>query len=189
MTDAGKEHACLKRFFAGDNDALSDIFNIYIDTLFLYGMKIVPDEDLVKDAIQDVFISLFEKQRLIRINSTSNLKGYLFKSLRNKILEELRSKHRKNVVKEMIFKSEPHFVEDIELKIISSEENKEKYKILLFAMRDLTSRQKEAVFLKFSDGFNYKQIAEIMEISVASARTLIYRSLKQIRMSILNRAW
>ena len=170
------------RFKSGDDDALSKLYNLYVHKLFSYGLKINGDEYLVKDCIQEVFIQLIDKRKtLIPSDSTSI---YLFKSLRNKLLEELRSKNRRmDIAKSILFGDEMSEM-SAEQSIVSSEEVQLRAKIIENALNALSDHQKEAIFLKYSQGFDYKKIAEILEIDIASARTLIYRSLKLVKRSI-----
>jgi RNA polymerase sigma factor (sigma-70 family) len=49
------------------------------------------------------------------------------------------------------------------------------------AMNKLSERQQEVLNLRFQIGLPYTEIAKILEISVESVRTLVYRSVKTIR--------
>lgn len=169
-----------RRFLRGDSDALSNLYILYVDDLYSYGMKIYPDEFLIKDAIQDVFVSLIEKQG--RLSVSENLKAYIFKSLRNKIVEELRTKNRKSEIETLIFNSSgQQTVNNAEQVFMASEENQDRHKIIQSALNSLSGHQREVVFLKFTNNCDYTQIAEIMGLTVPSARTLVYRSIKQMK--------
>ena len=169
-------------FIDGDIEALSKLYLMYIDELYSYGMKIWPDEYLVRDSIQEVFIQIIEKQK--RLKLTTKIKTYIFKSLRNKILEELRSKFRRKVIASLIFKSENKSTMSVELSFIKFEENQNKAEIISLALNELSVHQREAIFLRYSNGYEYSEIAEIMGITIASARTLIFRSLKKLKVVI-----
>jgi len=170
------------RFKSGDDDALSKLYNLYVHKLFSYGLKIHGDEYLVKDCIQEVFIQLIDKRNTLVLSDSTSV--YLFKSFRNKLLEELRSKNRRmDIAKSISFGDEKNEMSS-EQSIVSSEEEQLRTKIIEKALNVLSDYQKEAIFLKYSQGFDYKKIAEILEIDIASARTLIYRSLKLVRKSI-----
>ena len=174
---------CWHRFIIqGEIDALSEIYRLYINDLFSYGMKIHPDRNIVKDAIQDVFIQLIEKQNQIQL--TDKVKVYIFKSLRNKILENLRTRNRKNNIEIAISQSISFLEKDVEQKIISSEEEQAYKDIIELAIQSLSGHQREAVFLRYTNDCDYEQISEILGIDVSSSRTLIYRSLKQIKAFI-----
>ena len=54
-------------------------------------------------------------------------------------------------------------------------------KIISSAISNLPNRQSEIIYLKYTEGLNYDEIARLLEIDIASARTLLYRSLKTIK--------
>jgi RNA polymerase sigma factor (sigma-70 family) len=169
------------KFIAGDNDALSSLYKEFAHDLFSYGMKIAKDEHLVKDCIQEIFIQIIDKRR--NLMATSSIHTYLFKSLRNKIIEVLRSENRKqNIVSGLTVGNnyEPH----AEQMMIDSEHLKGVRKVIYTAIAKLPSRQSEIIYLKYTEGLNYDEIAELLQIDKASARTLLYRSLKTVKDSL-----
>ena len=70
--------------------------------------------------------------------------------------------------------------------LISVETEIEDHKLLYEAMKTLSNRQREGLSLKFEHNHSYTEIAEIMGISIESARTMIYRALKDLRKCIEN---
>lgn len=46
----------------GDEGAFRQLYEQYADLLYGYGMKIAGDDDLVTDAIQTLFVYIFEKR-------------------------------------------------------------------------------------------------------------------------------
>lgn len=174
------------RFKNGDEKALSLLYNLYVHKLFSYGLKISGDEFLVKDCIQDVFIRLIDKRKDLKLQEDTSL--YLFKSLRNKIFEELRSRNRRVDIAKSISIGEINHDISPEQITVSNEEELFQTRIIDDALKNLSDYQKEAIFLKYSQGLGYDKIAEMLEIDIASARTLIYRSLKKIKESINNKS-
>ena len=170
------------RFKNGDDNALSELYNTYVHKLFSYGLKISGDEFLVKDCIQEIFIRLIDKRKEIRLQEDTSV--YLFKSLRNKIIEELRSKNRRVDIVNSIVSGELNHEISAEQVTVSSEEEQLRSVTINAALNTLSDYQKEAIFLKYSQGLEYEKIAELLEIDIASARTLIYRSLKKVKESI-----
>lgn len=167
------------KFKDGDNDALSKIYVEFAHDLYSYGLKIAKDEHLVKDCIQEAFIQLIERRKMISI--TSSIHIYLFKSLRNRILEELRTKSKKQNIIKQLTESDNKYEQHAEQSIIDSEEKKKIRDTISLSIAKLPSRQKEIIYLKYTQGFNYDEIAELLNIDKASARTLLYRSLKSIK--------
>jgi len=178
-----KEETLWYRFKNGDNDALSLLYNQHIHQLFSYGMRIRGDDQLVKDCIQEVFVHLIDKKKKLTITEVTS--AYLFKSLRNKLFEELRTKTLRSDNVKHISTNEIVFDESMEQITIKSEEEISRRRILEAALGSLSNYQREAIFLKYSQDFSYDKIAEILDIDVASARTLIYRSLKKVKEAIL----
>ena len=174
-----------QRFKSGDDNALSSLYNRYIHQLYSYGLKIHGDESLVKDSIQEVFIQLIDRRKKISTSAFTTI--YLFKSLRNKLLEELRSKNRRSDIVRSITVDDNNLEVSPEETFMQSEEEQSRLVIMKAALSRLSDYQREALFLKYSQGLEYEKIAELLEIDISSARTLIYRSLKKVKQEISTR--
>jgi len=180
-----EEKSLWYRFKNGDDEALSLLYSQYVHELFSYGLRIHGDDQLVKDCIQEVFVHIIDhKNKLIITDLTP---AYLFKSLRNKLCEELRTKNNRSGIIKQISYSEIKFDDSMEQLTVNSEEELYRRRILEAALASLSNYQREAIFLKYSQEFSYDKIAEILSVDVASARTLVYRSLKKIKESIFHK--
>ncbi len=178
------EKTLWNNFQRGDYDALSILYGRYVHKLFSYGIRIYGDDQLVKDCIQEVFIHLIEKGKKLSITDFNSM--YLFKCLRNKLFEELRTKSNRSDILRKIGSDELKYDENIEQITVQSEEEIARRRILDAAMASLSNYQREAIFLKYTQNFSYDMIADILGVDIASARTLIYRSLKKIKESAIN---
>ena len=67
----------------GNKIALGKLYDIYIDSLFAFGIQNSQDRSFVMDCIHDLFLDLYKYRSTIKI--TDNSKNYLFKSLKRKI--------------------------------------------------------------------------------------------------------
>lgn len=166
-------------FIDGDFDALSVLFSHYAKGLISYGMKIYQDEELVRDSIQEVFIQLIQKRH--KLNRNEKIIGLVFRLLRNQMIDEIKLIKRSKKIDTLIFHSRNSFEMDAEHIHIGFEEDNKRNRMLNSALDQLSAHQKEAMFLKYSNGFGYEQISEVMGISINSTRTLIYRTLKQLK--------
>jgi len=167
-----------QKFMKGDDDALSSIYFEFFDMLLNFGMKYSSDRSFVEDCIQNLFVDLLKNRQKQRV--VENLRFYLLKALRNQIASEKR-KTKKLVLTENPNETDFRISYSIENSLIASETDQIRSKFLQMVINDLTSRQKEALYLKFNCGFDYIQISELTQISVESTRTMIYRTLKSIR--------
>lgn len=169
-------------FIEGDFDALSFLFLHYAKGLISYGMKIFPDKELVKDSIQEVFVQLILKRH--KLKKTDTIRSLVYILLRNKMIDEIKLINRSKRIDTLIFNSKSSFEMDAEFRHISFENESRRNSLLTSSLDQLSTHQKEAMFLKYSNGFSYEQISEVMGISVASARTLIYRTIKQLKSQL-----
>ena len=79
-------------FIAGSTDAFSELYQRYVHKLFLYGLSVFPDREVVKDAIHDVFVKLYQKRE--ELAGIKDVQAYLSTSLRNKLIDECRKNQR-----------------------------------------------------------------------------------------------
>jgi RNA polymerase sigma factor (sigma-70 family) len=167
-----------EEFKRGEEYALSYIYYQNIDFLFLFGKRFTKDENLILDCIQDLFYELIRKKR--NLGETDNIRLYLLKSLRRKLVRELQKKqNREKQISELeIF---PNIVFSVEEDLIEEEEKSQKTTFLKKAMDELNDKQREILYYRFNCGFNYKQISEIMSITNDSARQLVSRAVSSLK--------
>ena len=72
----------------------------------------------------------------------------------------------------------------LDREMILKESSERKNRVVLQAFEKLTSRQKEAVYLKFTSGFTYPEISELLDMSVEACRNLMYRAIRSLKNSI-----
>ncbi len=185
MMDKFDEYRLWIKFKGGDNNALSALYSLYINQLYSYGIKISGNEHIVMDCIQEIFLNLVDKRQVLLISEKTHL--YLFKSLRNKIIEEIRSQTRKRIIEESLVSDIINQSRSAEEFIVSVEEENFQKKTINSAIESLTERQREAIFLKFTEDLSYEDIAIVLDIDIASVRTLIYRTLKKMKKSIVRK--
>jgi RNA polymerase sigma factor (sigma-70 family) len=162
-----------------DNDeALSLLVYRYYDDLFRYGNGLCEKVTLVEDVIQDLFCEVWQKRE--RLSEITFIKPYLFISLRNRIYRQLQREKRTTNFTETI-----EFNFDAEISpedLIIKNEDKEKIAGLLKNyINQLSSRQKEAIYLRFYENLSYKSIADIMEITVPYLYLLIHKSVARLK--------
>ncbi len=168
---------------SGDEKALGNLYDLYIDILFSYGKQITNDRNHVKDAIHDLFLDLYKYRK--NLSETSNVKFYLLRSLKNKIIKKNDKKVislERNIIEER--KINTDYSESIEDDIIKKEMSKERALKVANALSLLSKTQRKAMALRFTQGKNYEEIAEIMGITVQTSRTLIYRAIKELRKNL-----
>ncbi|MCE7071358.1 sigma-70 family RNA polymerase sigma factor [Dyadobacter sp. CY327] len=181
MTDIDPGNDLWERFISGSSSAFSELYDAYTDVLYKFGMRYSADSDLVKDCIHDLFIDLHSYRGSLA--KEVNVKFYLLKSFRRK----LHAAHRKSSL--LNFNSWQAdetfginaFAFSAEHEIIVDEKQREMLDHLALEINQLPERQREILYLRFNQDLDYEEIASMMQISVPTCRTFIYRALKQLR--------
>jgi len=167
-------------FIQGNQEAFRVIYNSHVQSLYKYGCHITPDKELIKDCIQDVFIDLSKYRS--GLGATNNIKLYLFKSLKLKIIKSLdKAGIFSSIDKEML----PfQYMTSIEEELEEDETLQMRNRHLEKAIESLSNRQKEAIYLKFVSGLSYEEIGKTMKLNYQSARNLVFRGLEKLRESL-----
>lgn len=172
------EQGLWKRFQQGDENAIASIYSIYFDHLYKYGYKFTSDGTLVEDCIQELFIKIIRNSH--NLATPDSVKNYLFKCLRSSLFDKMEKikKYPVNEIQEsMNFDLEPHR----ESEIIQREEQSAQQEKLKAALAQLTPRQREAIFLKYEEGFSYPEIAEMLSLTQKAAYKLVARAILTLR--------
>ncbi len=159
---------------SGNASALETLYKLYSNALYNYGSKFTADKDLIKECIQELFVTLWTRREFI--SNPADMKNYLFKSFRLSVFKKasLLSKNEEYLEAEYYPFSVTLSIED---DMITDEKNDELKKRIETAMSQLTDRQKEAIFLKFYENLSYDEIAEVMGISTKATYKLMARSI------------
>jgi RNA polymerase sigma-70 factor (ECF subfamily) len=173
-----------QRIKSGDLDALGTLYDQYVDALYQYGNKLCADSDYVNDCIHDVFLDIYKYRK--NLSSTDNVEYYLLRSLKNKILK----KHKSRIIAlsfndNIDFNTAEWATSSIEENIIEREWCDERSMRLTAAMGLLTKQQKKGINLRFVEDKNYPEIADRLNVSIETARTVIYRGIKLLRQNML----
>ena len=170
------------RFLAGEEQAFEAMFQGYFRELYGYGMRLTNDENLTKDCIQNLFQRLWQRRQ--HMSPVKEIKPYLFKSMRHEVAAAIKAQQRRKLL-ESAYPVEFEIQYSPEDFLITQQFNVEQHTQLLAALGRLSSRQREAIYLKFFDGFDYERISEIMGLNQQSIRNLVYQGIKLLRQSFL----
>ena len=172
------ERLLWSRFLNGDDQVLSLIYLQYSNSLFDYGCRFTVDKHLVKDCIQEVFCTLIRTRK--NLSSTDNIRLYLLKSLKRRLLRDLKSAGSKStLINDQEYSFDLLLTENLDDHL--QELDEEKRQLLAEAMFSLTDRQKEAIYLRFNKGLEYEEISFLLNLNYQSARALIHRAIEKLR--------
>lgn len=160
-----------KEYLSGNSKALETLMEIYGDRLTLYINGYVNNIHDAEDLLIEVFAYLVDKRPHIK----TSFNGYIHKAARNYALMFLR-KRKKYIFladRETEFCIENTFENDVHIK----ERNEKLYK----CMNQLSSSQKEALYLVYVEGMSYKEAALTLHKTPKQIDKLLQLGKKNIR--------
>ena len=166
---------------------IASSYNEYLDSLYAYALHMGFDEQTSMDAIHDVFYKLCTRHT--SLDEIENLTFYLFRSLRNRLIDLKRSGREMQGISTLdeeydeILPFRLHVT--VEDEFISHEDADEiRLKVEQF-LDQLTHREREIVYLRYIQECSYEEISGLMEISVAASRNLVSKSIRKLRVASL----
>jgi RNA polymerase sigma factor (sigma-70 family) len=169
----------LQQLQQSDEQALAALMKKYYTNLYSYGIRFTRDESLVKDCIQEVFISLW--QRRANVTAVLSVKYYLLRAVKNKVLKSLHPKEHRTEMAD--WQDGYDFIQEfsIERLIIEKQVSEERALALRKTLAQLSKRQQEVIYLKFYQQLDHGQIAELMNVSRQSVYNLLHEALQKLR--------
>jgi RNA polymerase sigma factor (sigma-70 family) len=163
----------------GEKQAVNALFRLYYTSLFDYGTKFIQDEEQAKDAIQELFLKLWETRDVL--STPQSVKAYLLVSLRRILLRGAEKKRNRDERNRVYIDNDFPAIFSKEDLIIREEAEQQQGKCLIQAINQLSSRQKETLFLRYYHGLSNGEIAAVMEVNRQSVKNNLCRALKNVR--------
>ncbi|KAA6439049.1 sigma-70 family RNA polymerase sigma factor [Dyadobacter flavalbus] len=169
-----------RNMLEGNAACYEQLINKTYNLLFQYGCRFSSDREMLKDCIQDVFLEIWEKRKVL--NQHIPPRAYLLASLRRRI-------HR--VAQQSRFQTTENFEKSIsdfnvecsaEHLFIQSEQDQQLAERITFLLNELPKRQQEAIFLRFFNDLERDQIADIMDIHPQSVSNLLQSAFRTIKI-------
>lgn len=172
---------CWQRCLAGKSAAFAQIHAALFEGLYNYAFKLLGDDALADDAVQELFIKLWQKRS--SIGEVEKVKSYFFTALRRQILNQLRDKKSKQLKIDSLPEPEIAFTQE---EIIIKKENDTSLRIkILQILNTLPERQREIIYLHFLEDMPLAQVAEVMSVNYQSVQNLKQRALHSMRSANL----
>ena len=162
----------------GNHLALKQIYDLNIRSLDNYSHKFTSDTYLIEDTIHDIFVQIWQRRE--SLGSTDSIIKYLCVTLLRELIRRV-EKSRNTVEYEVNENKESTFSLSAEDMLIGDELSSENQENIKTALSKLSSRQKEAIYLRYFEEMEYEEICDVMEINYQSVRNLISKGIIEMR--------
>ncbi|MDZ7807591.1 MAG: RNA polymerase sigma factor [Gracilimonas sp.] len=164
---------------SGDRNALGSLFSTTFESLYKYGYRIIPNSEKVRDAIQEVFFQLWKYRK--NLSKPGSVRAYLFVSLRRELLNRKKAAIRREEIDKKYYEEEfdpmLSYAKWDEILNLQEKESKD----LKNAIKKLTPRQREIIYLKYFEGLSTDEISKILEIRAQSIYNFLSEAVKMLR--------
>ncbi|WP_290664607.1 MULTISPECIES: RNA polymerase sigma factor [Ignavibacterium] len=153
------------------------IFNKYKTRVYNYAYRMLSNQMIAEDIVQDVFIKLFDN--LDKIRKKESIEFWLIKTVRNEIFSYHRNQAEKKLFKEAIE------IDEIENSVLASSpaesfEINELKEIILNELNQMQDIFKEVFILREYALMSYKEIANILEIDQELVKSRLYKARQKL---------
>ena len=166
----------LRKAQRGDERAFTLIVRTYETPVYNYVLRLVGDRALAEDLTQEVFLRVF--QGLPKFSLRSKFTTWLFQVTKNRVLDELRAVERRP----------RHLValEDVPpLEVVDAPfERVEAVDAVWRSVRELNVDLKMALLLRDIVGLSYTEIADSLEITLATVKWRIYKAREEVQLAL-----
>ncbi len=183
------ENNLIEMLRAGDPASTRYLVDHYQPLVLKTARGFVRNTEDARDIAQDVFIDVITN--LHRFRGQSGLSTWIYRITVNRSLNYIRSKKRRNdPIQSDTLNSESHPSMVHNLSDPSEKnpgeilEHQDRSRILHAALESLPEKQRTALVLAEFDDLSYKEISEVMELSLSSVESLIFRAKKNLQKKL-----
>ena len=169
--------AILRKAQKGDERAFSIILRAYETPVYNYVLRLVGDRTLAEDLTQEVFLRVF--QGLPRFSLRCKFTTWLFQVTKNRVLDELRAAERRPRLSVAALEDVPP-PEIVDQPV----ERLEAIDAVWRAVNELNVDLKMALLLRDIVGLSYNEIADSLEITLATVKWRIFKAREDVQVAL-----
>jgi RNA polymerase sigma-70 factor (ECF subfamily) len=173
---AQPDFGVLRKAQRGDERAFSLIVRAYEVPVYNYVLRLVSDRSLAEDLTQEVFLRVY--QGLPNFSLRSKFTTWLFQVTKNRVLDELRAVERRPRATVALDDVPPLEVLDAPF------ERLETIDAVWRAVTNLNVDLKMALLLRDVVGMSYTEIADALEITLATVKWRIYKAREEVQLAL-----
>jgi RNA polymerase sigma-70 factor, ECF subfamily len=168
----------VKKIQAGDLKEFERLFKDLYSPLCSYANRIIRDKDKAEEIVQDIFYTIWKNRANLEIKVS--LKSYLYRAVHNNCLQTIEhyvvEEKYIQYIKNGDMQPEPDPLHEMELK--------EMNKVIDDTIEGLPERCRQIFRMNRFDGLKYREIAEILRISIKTVEADMGKALQAFRQNL-----
>ena len=181
VTQRARDHALAERLAAGDEQALREAYQAYAPAVFGLAMRVVANETLAEDVVQEVFVRLWERPERFDADR-GPLRAYLLAMTHSRAVERVRSEDSLRRRHELAHKDasrEPE-VETPEHVLV----DKDVSAAVRSALATLPESQRVPIEMAYFEGMSYRQVAAALQEPEGTVKYRIRCGMQKLRTAL-----
>lgn len=162
-----------------DQQAFKELYLVYFDRLYKFALSILHSPEFAEEAVNDVFLNIWQKRH--QLKAIENLRNYLFISTKNTAFNYLSKfrKERNASLDDVLVRFEADELTP-ETAFFTTDVRNE----IEQAINQLPPKTKLVFQMAKIEGLKYKEIAEILNISVNTIDNHIATAIKKLSVTL-----
>ncbi|WP_162343686.1 RNA polymerase sigma factor [Cyclobacterium salsum] len=152
----------------GDQSAFEELYQRYVDRMLGFADRFLGNPDEAEEVVQVIFVNIWEKRQ--HLDSERNIAAYLFRSVKNQILNRLRDRKRHCDLSEVPAESQMDQQQDTLQRICFQERRVQ----AMNRIGEMPEVQQRVFRLSRIDGLSNKEIAMKLKLSVRTIEHHLY---------------
>ncbi|MGF6847022.1 RNA polymerase sigma-70 factor (family 1) [Chitinophaga sp. W3I9] len=172
---SNEEAVLLQRLQQGDTEAYITLYDQYYPSLYTYILHFINIPELAEDALQEVFIKIWEIRE--RINPELSFSGYLYRITRNHVFKLMKKISADAALRLQVMQELQHQTEDADTRLLWKQ-----YESLLHkAIAQLPPQRQKVFRLCREESKSYEEVAVELGISRNTVKEHMVLAMKSIK--------
>lgn len=176
------DDALVQAYINGNNHAFDILLDRYQNKLFSYINFLVRDKDLADDVFQETFVKAIVMMQQKRYVFSGKFSSWIMRIAHNYVIDLFRQEKKMNVSSiesgESSMNVEKNMIEDNVESVIVCQQTREEVKRMI---EMLPQAQREIVYMRYYQELSFKEIADILDISINTALGRMRYALMNLR--------
>ncbi|MEP7322807.1 MAG: RNA polymerase sigma factor [Saprospiraceae bacterium] len=166
-----------------DPASFAELFHLYYKPIFGYIFRRIGDFDTATDVAIETFTKIFQHIRYFEDRGIS-IKVWIYRIASNEVNQYFRAKKKHNKLFERLDTNQDfrHYIEDDRARLEAELQKHHQYLSILEQVKTLPVKYQEVIALRYFEGKENKEIAEILNLNEGTLKSLLSRGLEKLRL-------